>query len=520
MGDQGIKPELVVGLDVGTKATKCLVCNREGQIVAQSRRDYALQYPQEGWVEQAPEDLWQAVVGALREAVARSNSAGQIGALSLSSQGGTTIPVDGEGQPLRAAMSWLDARAEAEGERLAAEIGQERIYNATGWEAGTGLSLLHILWLRHHQRQTYDQVSHYLFVNDFVLSRLAGRLCMDPSDAALTMLYNIESGTWDECLCQAAGVRPEQLSPIADSGHLVGTMLPGAAAQVGLPEGVLVVNGGHDQYCAALGAGVIGQGQVLLSCGTAWVVLAAADRLLRDPQHTFSPGRHVVPGMWGLLCSMPAAGATMDWLVRNILSEPSEAQPGYELLDKRIVNPSPGARGLLLLPFFAGIEAVARLTGLRGTLTGLTLAHTRWDIAQSLMEGVALELRRILESLRTLGYEPQVLHMVGGATRSRAWPQIVADVTGVPLAIPEVTEAAARGAALLAAVGAGLCQDLEEAVPIWRCQTRSILPRLETAKVYNELFEKFKAVDTALRQASVEQEGSRSRTRRANGHRR
>jgi len=509
MGDQGTEPKLVVGLDVGTKATKCLVCDREGRVVAQSHRDYALQHPQEGWVEQAPEDLWQAVVEALREAVARSKSVGQIGALSLSSQGGTTIPVDGEGQPLRAAISWLDSRAAAEGKHLVAEVGQERIYDTTGWEVGTGLPLLHIPWLKHHERQTYDQVGRYLFVNDFVLSRLAGRLCMDPSDAALTMLYNIESGTWDERLCQAAGARSEQLSQIVDSGRPVGRVLPGIAAQVGLPEGVVVVNGGHDQYCAALGAGVIGQGQVLLSCGTAWVVLATADRLLRDPQHTFSPGRHVVPGMWGLLCSMPAAGATMDWLVRNILSEPSEAQPGYDLLDERIADPSPGARGLLFLPFLSGIEAATRRTGLWGTLTGLTLGHTRWDIAQSLMEGVALELCWILESLRTLGYEPQVLHMVGGATRSRAWPQVVADVTGVPLAVPEVTEAAARGAALLAAVGAGLCRDLEEAVPIWRCQTRSILPRPENAEAYGELFERFKAVDGALRQALVEQEGSR-----------
>ena len=139
MPDPSLDSPLVIGLDVGTNATKCLVCDCEGKVVAQSRCDYALQHPREGWVEQDAEGLWQAVVSTLRGAVAKSKSAGRMVALSLSSQGGTTIPVGDKGQPLRPAVSWLDARAEAEGKRLVAEVGQERIYDTTGWEANTGL---------------------------------------------------------------------------------------------------------------------------------------------------------------------------------------------------------------------------------------------------------------------------------------------------------------------------------------------------------------------------------------------
>jgi len=499
MPDPGLTSPLVIGLDVGTNATKCLVCGRDGNVVAASHRDYALQHPHEGWVEQDPEALWQAVVGTLREAVAMTSGAGHVVALSLSSQGGTTIPVDGAVQPLRAAISWLDARAQAEGRQLVSEIGQDRIYNATGWEANTGLPLLHIPWLRRHERQTYHNVARYLFVNDFIMYRLTGEFCMDPSDAALTMLYDIERNAWDKHLCQAAGVRLDQLSPIEESGRVVGRILPDVAALVGLPEDVMVVNGGHDQYCAALGAGVIEPGEVLLSCGTAWVVLAAVDRLVRDSQHAFSPGRHVVPGIWGLLCSMPAAGASMDWLARNMISAPGEQKPAYDLLNERIADPEAGARGLFFLPLLGGIEAATRKTGLWGTLTGLSLGHTRWDIAQSLMEGVALELRWLLERLRALGCEPQMLHMVGGATRSRAWPQIVADATGVELSLPEVTEAAARGAAILAALGADLHRGAQEAAETARrCPARSILPRPDRTRVYGELLGKFKAVGEVL----------------------
>ena len=489
--------ELVAGLDVGTNATKCLVCDRQGRVAAHSRQEYALQHPRQGWVEQDPEELWGAVLHTLGQAAAQVRGRGRIAALSLSSQGGTTIVVGEDGQPLRPAISWLDARAGDEGKRIVAELGQEAIYEAAGWEVSTSLPLLHIAWLREHERETYERAGHYLFVNDFVLSRLTGRRVMDPSDAALTLLYDAERNQWDARLCETAGVRWGQLSPIEDSGEPVGALLPEVAAQLGLSADVLVVNGGHDQYCAALGAGVVTDGDVLLSCGTAWVLLAAADRLIRDPQHTFAPGRHVLPGMWGLLCSMPAAGASMEWLVRQVVSGPDDEHPRYDLLDPNLQDPEPGAGGLLFLPLLAGIEAATMKAGLWGTLTGLSLGHTRWDVAQALMEGVALELRWILERLRTVGYEPQVIQMVGGATRSRLWPQIVADVTGLRLGLPDVAEAAARGAAMLAGMGCGLYGR----EPPWPAEARRIEPRSGRRAAYDDLFARFRRLEGALREA-------------------
>lgn len=490
---------LLAGLDVGTNATKCLICDAEGRVVAQSRQDYGLQYPREGWVEQNPEDLWDAALATLREASAAVTSEGHVAAVSLSAQGGTTIPVDQDGRPLRAAISWLDGRAVDEGERLTAEIGQERIYATTGWETHAALPLVHIPWLARNEPETYRRVWRYLFVNDFIIYRLTGKFMMDPSDAALTLLYSVERGGWDDLLCRAAGVRMEQLSPVWPSGRPVGKLLPDAARQVGLSDEVLVVNGGHDQYCGALGSGVTGDGDVMLASGTAWVLLAAADRLIRDPQHTLSPGPHTIPGMWGLLCSLPAAGASMEWLMRNVIGGLDEPRPRYDLLDQHLCDVQPGARGLLFLPLLSGLEAAQRKSGLWGTITGLTLSHSRWEVAQALMEGVALELRWVLERLHALGYQPKLVHMIGGATRSSVWPQIVADATGVPLALPNVAEAAARGAALLAGVGSGAIAGWER-LPRGGEAERLVRPRPETGPVYDKLFERFRAVDGALRQ--------------------
>jgi xylulokinase len=489
---------LVLGVDVGTNATKCVLCTAKGDVVAQSRRDYALQHPRPGWVEQDPEELWTAVVGAVREACA---GAGQsVVAMSLSCQGGTTIPVDSQMRPLRPAISWLDGRAAAEGKELVELLGQEAIYRATGWEAHAALPVLHIAWLRKHEPELFGRTARFLFVNDFILYRLTGELLMDPSDAALTLLYNVEDDRWDPQLCAAAGVRVEQLSPIAASGRVVGRLLSSAARELGLSTEVVVINGGHDQYCAALGAGVVRDGDVLLSCGTAWVLLAAASRLIRDPLHTFAPGRHVLPGVWGLLCSMPAAGAAMDWAVRNLANGPQEEELRYDRVDEHLKAAAPGAGGLLFLPLLAGVEAATRRSGQWGAITGLALGHSRWDMLQSLMEGVALELRWILQRLQELGQLPQELRMVGGATRSTIWPQIVANASGLPLTVPQVSEAASRGAAMLAALGAVLCQE------VWADsgQARTIRPVPEHVLFYAELFARFQATFEALYSVSCQ----------------
>jgi len=509
---------LLAGVDVGTNATKCLICDLAGNVVGQGRYDYVLSTPRPGWVEQDAEELWQAVASSVRQAVGQVGGAGEIVALSLSSQGGTTIIVDAQGRPLRPAISWLDARGAEQGRRLLAQLGQDRIYNITGWELNTALPIVHIPWLAEHEPRTLRQASHILFVNDFINWRLSGRLVMDPSDAALTMLYNIETGAWDAEICAAIGLDMALLSPIEDSGSSIGTLLPSAAAELGLPPTTLLVNGAHDQYCAALGAGVIAQGDVLLSTGTAWVLLAAADRLLRDPRHTLCPGRHALPGKWGLLCSMPAAGASMEWLVRNVVSQPGDSQPRYDLLDRNLADPEPGAHGLVFLPYLGGIEAATHSAGVWGTLTGLSLAHNRWHIAQALMEGVALELRWILERLSDMGSPPAMLRVVGGATRSPIWPQIVADATGLPLSLPNVSEGAARGAAMLAGLGAAAYANVQEALDAWKREGTVIAPRGERTEAYAALYGRFRALDRALRhQAGRDDEGEQGRQRTEEG---
>ncbi|MCX7707601.1 MAG: FGGY family carbohydrate kinase, partial [Anaerolineae bacterium] len=266
--------DLLIGLDVGTTATKALLFDAEGRVLASASRGYRLITPQPGWVEQDPEDLWGAVVEVLRELSGRAAGHGRVVALCLSSQGGTTIPVDATGRALANAFSWMDQRAVEEAAAVEARWGAEFIRATTGWPLGRGLPLLHIAWFRRHRPDEFASGHYFLFVNDFVGYRLTGQLCMDPSDASITQLLDLATGDWDERLLESAGIRREQLSPIRPSGTPVGRLTAEAARSTGLSTETLLVNGAHDQYCAALATGVTRPGRVLLSCGTAWVLLA------------------------------------------------------------------------------------------------------------------------------------------------------------------------------------------------------------------------------------------------------
>ncbi len=214
--------ETLIGLDVGTTATKALLFDLQGRLLAQASRSYALLTPQEGWVEQDPQALWQAVVDVLRSLADKLGSGDAVLGISLSSQGGTTIPLDAALQPVYNAISWMNQRARQEYLQVKESFGAEAIHRITGWSLMPALPLMHIRWLRNNLPDVFSLARHITFVNDYIGYRLVGELCMDPSNASITQLLEIASGAWDPRLLDLAGIRPEMLSPLRRSGRLVG----------------------------------------------------------------------------------------------------------------------------------------------------------------------------------------------------------------------------------------------------------------------------------------------------------
>jgi xylulokinase len=305
------------------------------------------------------------------------------------------------------------------------------------------------------------------------------------------MLYNLAKRQWDEDLLAIGGISKLNLSELVNPTQEIGPLTSEAARELGLRLGLPVYAGGHDQFCAALGAGVISPGETLLSGGTAWVLLCVVDSLIFDNHNYLAIEEHVIPGLWGILSSIPAAGVSMRWL--NSFT----GEQGYGVIDNEAGDVSPGSDGLFFLPHLTGAGAPHWESNHQGTILGLRLGHTRGHVSRALMEGVGYEVRWVLECFRDLGTKPKVLKMLGGGSRSSVWPQIIADVAGLEVEIPDVSDAGALGAAILAGLGYGVFASVGSLADLVRPSVL-IQPAEPALEKYSQLFSLYKAVFEAL----------------------
>jgi len=485
--------DLLIGLDVGTTGTKAIAFDLEGHIVASATRQYGLLTPEPGWVEQDPLELWDAAVTTLREVAGQIDPGDRVIALAQSSQGGTTIPVDADFRPTYNAISWMDGRGETEKAHVGATFGAERLYRVTGWKLMPALPLVHLLWLRKNRPEAFESTRWVTFVNDYIGWRLTGELGMNPADASITQLFDIARADWDDELLALAGILRNQVSPVIPSGAILGRLTAGAAEATGLPAGTPVGVGAHDQYCAAVGAGATRPGSRLLSCGTAWAILAIPPSLEAGLASKMLISCHAVKGRWGGLYSLGAVGTSLEWLAENVWGGCEGGRPREELyaaIDEGVARSEPGAGGLLFFPL-AGGPGEVHIVG-RGGFVNMTSHHTRDDMARAVMEAVAFELRWAIEEIGRAGVSVNALKMVGGASRSPVWPQIVADVTRLTVTLA-ISQAASWGAAILAGVAAGVYPDPEAGLLALPQAERRLEPRHGCAETYARAFEQFRA---------------------------
>jgi len=518
--------DLFIGVDVGTTAVKALAIDAAGRVWAEAAHIYDYVSPQPGWIEQNAEDwrrlAWECVKQIVQachnphiQERQRSSSflcsaqpcaapePVHFKALALSTQGDTIVPVDEAGRPLAPAITWMDSRTQPYVQQMQAE--QDFWIQLTGSRPGAFAAATKIYWWRDFQPAIFARAKRFALVADYLCEQLTGRALLDAPNASRTMLYNIHQRCWAPELLQRADLTEERLAPTAESGTIVGPLLPHVAEELGLPADLQVVIGGHDQTCAAVGCGVIQPGSLMLSCGTAFVVLAATEQPLWDPTGSLQTYCHVTPGGYAVLGAF-AGGNLLKWfrdtlwhggtasehghdeqhLLKTIKrfsgmsptslhlkdgTESSEAakkkKEDYELIVEEAAEARAAGRPpVLFLPHFYGLLGPLHCPTARGGWLGLTLQHTRGDMAFALLNGVALQTAWTIESLAQQGLHSHSIRMIGGAARSHFWAQLMANATGLPIMRLAVKEAAAYGAALIAATALGAFNSLEEAVSI------------------------------------------------------
>ena len=449
-----MEPILYLGVDVGTTGTKAMLVDADGTPHGRGHATYGVESPApDRFVQDAT--VWQdGVTTAVRAACADVNAA-RVGALAISAQGGTLVAVDVQHRPLGPARSWLDRRATEAAATLERIFGGEEVYRRTGWPIAPNNTAAQLLELASSEPDVFAAAHCFCDTAAYVNGWLAGRPTIDANVAGIGQLVDVQAGWWDAAILALAGVTPDRLPRIVLPGSPIGMLTAAAAETLGLRPGIVVAAGAHDQYCAALGAGAIDDGDVLLSTGTAWVMLAAADGPYPDPAGGIGSGRHLVPGVWGHFGEVPNGGVSLEW-ARRLLNHGDHEPVALESLDSVLGRTPPGAEGLSFFPFFDGTSPYDELGSSRGSLVGLSMSHDHRHVLRAVAEGVAFAMRILLDDYRaTVGQAGGAPIVVGGATRSRAWMQLLADILATPLLVNCEPDAACVGAAILAATAAG-----------------------------------------------------------------
>ena len=497
----------LIGLDIGTTGCKAIVFAADGRILGQGKREYAIDTPHPHWAEQDAELVWQRAWECLVQATAAAPvAADPPQSLALSCQGEAVMPVDAQGRALRPAILGMDTRTVQENGWLVETFGADELFRRTGMPVHTINTLPKLLWLKANEPETWRAAHQFLLYEDFFLRRLGGEAIISGCLASRTQMMDLASGAWAADLLERCGIEPARLArPAAPAGGPIGLLRRDLADALGIAGDVVLAAGGHDQACAALGAGVIQPGLAMVSTGTAEVVEVALrspalDDRLRDGG--ISVYRHVVPGLYLAMTLNHSGGLLLRWF-RDTLGRwqvevgAITAQDAYDLL---LADAPAGPTGLLLLPHFAGSGTPTLDTHSKGALLGLTFGTTQAEIAKAILEGLTFELRINLDLLREAGAPIAELRAVGGGARSPLWLQLKADICNIPLAVPQVTEAACLGAALLGGVAAGVYGSFDEAVQTAVRIRERVEPQTEESAAYAPRFELYRQMYPLLKE--------------------
>lgn len=454
--------QYVLAYDLGTTGNKAVLVDERCTVAATAFSAYQTVFPFALAVEQDPWDWWNSVVDATKQLLEKSRvSPGQIQGISFSGQMMGCVPVSRNADPIGRAIIWADMRSSVQALRLADRLGSSALYEILGNRVNASYSAAKIMWIGEHEPERFRQTYKFLQPKDFVVARMTGNFVTDFSDACGTNLFDITRLQWSEPVVEAAGLDRHLLPEVYASTEVVGRLSDTVAEALGLTAGTPVVIGGGDGACAAVGAGVIEESDTYQYLGSSSWVGTASHHPLIDPKTRIFNWAHVVPGLYAPTGTMQAGGASFHWL-RSVLGIESEhGRSAYKVMDDEADAESPGADGLIFLPYLMGERSPVWNEKARGAFIGLTMQHSRSALVRAVMEGVAMNMKGILDAF-TDQVKVDEIRFIGGGAKSRVWAQIFSNIYGHPLRVPTVLdEATALGAAVAGGVGIGLFADFD-----------------------------------------------------------
>ncbi len=480
----GAEPTFIA-IDLGTSAVKTLAVDAAGRVLAVARAPYPTRFPAPGLAEQDPEEWWKAVCLAVRDVLGRLPGAAVAG-VGLTGQMKGLVLVDRAGRPVRPCILYTDIRSHREADEIRTRYGEEVRRRSGGW-VRPAATVTKLVWVSRHEPRHYQEAHRFLLPKDFIRLRLTAAFATDVTDAAGTLLYDVERQAWSLDLAQRLGLDlrhfPEVLQPAAVSGYVTAE----ASRETGLPEGTPVVAGAADMACSVLGAGAVAVGQTSITISSAGQVLTVC-RELAGPAGT-SPNPHVLPGLCYLMGSSYTGGVSLQWARRLLDCEGDDA---FSRLEAEAAHTAPGSGGMLFLPYLLGAGTPSFDSRTRAAFLGVSVEHGRPHLVRAVMEGVAFHLRRCVEVIEESVPVVDTPVIGGGGARSALWRQVVADVLERPLRVPASLDVAGLGAAILAAAGVGAFPDVVAAVRAMVREVEVVTPRESTRSIYEAQYRRFR----------------------------
>ncbi len=474
---------LYLAVDLGTTGCRSIIFDENLKEIASSYEEYGLITPKEGYVLQDAEDWWELTLKTAEEAIKKSGiNPKEIDSISVSSQGITIVPVDENFIPLSLALSWLDTRAEAETERIKKDFGETEIFRLTGKPVVSAYTLPKLIWLKENEPEIFSKAYKFLMPLDFLLARFSGEAVTDYSMASGTLMFDLKNLCWADDILSHYGIPKEKLPSLWESGSRLGVVLPEIRERLNLKDSCIVSVGAQDQKCAALGAG-LKKGVMTISLGTAGAITKLWETAETEKNCGAGWCGYVDKKSFVTEGVIGTAGTCLRWVRDTYFKNDS-----YITIDKEAEEAKNRGSNLLFYPFFAGECSPNYYPESTGVFYGMSLSTTRGDFALACMEGVAFQIREILEAMEAYGNVEKII-LFGGGAKGSFWPQIIANAVGLTIETTETAEAAGAGAAILAARATD-----KKLTPLKISKTYTPLEKEE----YNKKYQKYLKIEKNL----------------------
>ncbi|MFC2054444.1 FGGY-family carbohydrate kinase [Chloroflexota bacterium] len=481
--------DLLLGIDIGTYSSKGVLVKPDGTLLKAFVVEHVMDIPHPGWAEQDADAVWWADVVTICQNLLDGSpySGDDVGGVAFSAIGPCVLPLDASGNPLRAGILYgVDTRASSEIEQLNRKLGEETIYDLSGMALTSQAAGPKILWIKNNEPEIWEQTDHITTASSYLIYRLTGEKVIDRHTASHYMpLVDIDTLEWSDRFADEI-VSLDKLPRMAWSDELAGQVNPTGAAQTGLKVGTPVAVGAVDALSEGISVGVVQPGDLMIMYGSTAFFILVLDNPVPDERMWTVGGSF--KGQYNLAAGMATTGSLTRWF-RDELAADLPEDTAYQTLFDEIKTVTPGANGLILLPYFSGERTPINDPNARGLIIGLTLAHKREHLFRALLEGVAYGICHNIETFQDIGAPVKRVVAVGGGTQSKTWLQIVSDVAGIEQIVPAQTIGASYGDAFLAGIAAGILN--LESITDWVQGGEIIQPNPKSQQVYQPYYQDY-----------------------------